>query len=305
MKGFPPSLRLLLENPEIVKLGVGIQGDAKLLHRSWNVSMASCIDLSLFARSIDSLLFANGLGRYGSSTYVGELEAAVNPRPVQRVFQGRYTDGLGLATLFLLYRHKSLVKGSVTTSDWSADLSSEQLDCASLLNSPVAMSLHTSHNDVDASEDAIAGYLVFFSVLEEAAILPTSQIPKRGYFMFDAVDGLLYPPLRGEKRDITTLPLTVEQSQFSKGHIYIQEYRLSLGASYYPLWTPNNPEYIPILPPLDPVATAFLVEYHDSDLATLPTQVNWRSAFSNYSILIPTHYIQAFLQRAPRRVPAS
>jgi hypothetical protein len=51
--GFPNSLRDVLENYEIVKAGVGIEGDARKLWRDYGVSLLGAVELSQLARVSD------------------------------------------------------------------------------------------------------------------------------------------------------------------------------------------------------------------------------------------------------------
>ncbi|CAE6416998.1 unnamed protein product [Rhizoctonia solani] len=53
MRGFPNSLRDVLENYEIVKAGVGIAGDARKLWRDYGVSLLGAVELSQLARVSD------------------------------------------------------------------------------------------------------------------------------------------------------------------------------------------------------------------------------------------------------------
>ncbi|KAF8922276.1 ribonuclease H-like domain-containing protein [Mucidula mucida] len=97
MDSFPSLLKDLLENPAILKVGVGIQDDAKKLFRDWNVSVLSCVDLSLLARSVD------------------------NAR-----WKGRYSAPIGLSRLVESYFNCVLPKGRISRSNWAATLSEEQ-----------------------------------------------------------------------------------------------------------------------------------------------------------------------------------
>ncbi|KAF9036505.1 ribonuclease H-like protein [Hymenopellis radicata] len=97
MDSFPSRLKELLENPAVLKVGVGIQNDVKKLYRDWNVSVLSCVDLSLLARSVD------------------------NAR-----WKGRYSDPIGLARLVESYFNCVLPKGRISRSNWAATLSEEQ-----------------------------------------------------------------------------------------------------------------------------------------------------------------------------------
>ncbi|KAF7982105.1 hypothetical protein HWV62_30437 [Athelia sp. TMB] len=92
----------LLEDPSVVKAGVGIQGDSRKLYNDWGISMRNCVDLSLLARSVD------------------------NAR-----WKGRYANPIGLARLVETYEQLSLPKGKVQRSNWeAAPLSPMQQDYA-------------------------------------------------------------------------------------------------------------------------------------------------------------------------------
>ncbi|KAF7310627.1 3'-5' exonuclease domain-containing protein [Mycena chlorophos] len=100
MKVIPAGLQMFLEDPSILKAGVGIQGDAKKLYKDYGLNMTGCLDLALLARSVD------------------------NPR-----WKGKYSDPLGLARLIAAYEDLLLVKGKVTRSNWEKKLDSTQLEC--------------------------------------------------------------------------------------------------------------------------------------------------------------------------------
>ncbi|KAJ7655160.1 ribonuclease H-like domain-containing protein [Mycena polygramma] len=102
MKRFPKQLRTVLEDSNVVKAGVGIQGDAKKLYNDCSVDVRNCVDLSLLARSVD------------------------NTR-----WKGRYKDPIGLARLIATYEDRLLSKGKVTRSNWENYLDPEQREYAS------------------------------------------------------------------------------------------------------------------------------------------------------------------------------
>jgi len=101
MTEFPGKLEELLENPDIVKAGVGIQYDCKKLYADWHVTVRNCVDLSLLARCVD------------------------NAR-----WKGRYTDPIGLSRLVETYEELSLPKGRIQRSNWEAHLSEIQQEYA-------------------------------------------------------------------------------------------------------------------------------------------------------------------------------
>ncbi|KAJ7596714.1 ribonuclease H-like domain-containing protein, partial [Mycena floridula] len=102
MSAVPEKLVALLTDPNIVKAGVGIQGDIKKIHKDLNICTRSCVDLSLLARTVD------------------------NAR-----WKGPYKNPIGLARLTEVYENKALGKGLITRSNWELDLSPEQIEYAS------------------------------------------------------------------------------------------------------------------------------------------------------------------------------
>ncbi|KAF8640505.1 hypothetical protein AX17_000167 [Amanita inopinata Kibby_2008] len=101
MKEFPEKLRQLLENPRVLKAGVGIQYDAEKLFRDYNISMRGCVDLSLLARTVD------------------------NAR-----WKGPYKSSIGLARLIEAYESRTLGKGKVRRSNWQRMLNESQQEYA-------------------------------------------------------------------------------------------------------------------------------------------------------------------------------
>ncbi|KAF4605493.1 hypothetical protein EYR40_004277 [Pleurotus pulmonarius] len=97
MNEIPEKLIQILENPDIVKAGVGIQGDVHKLYKDHKVNVKNCVDLSLLARSAD------------------------NPR-----WKGKYNSSIGLARLIEEYEDETLQKGKITRSNWEAILSTAQ-----------------------------------------------------------------------------------------------------------------------------------------------------------------------------------
>ncbi|KAJ3777574.1 ribonuclease H-like domain-containing protein, partial [Lentinula raphanica] len=116
MQYLPDGLAEILENPRIVKVGVGIQNDAKKLYKDLGVCLNSCVDLSLFVKCVDSGLFAGPfLGPY-----------------FKRLFRGPYTSSIGLARLAEVYEGLVLTKGKITRSNWDLELTPAQLTYAAL-----------------------------------------------------------------------------------------------------------------------------------------------------------------------------
>ncbi|CAK5264871.1 unnamed protein product [Mycena citricolor] len=97
-----PNLKTFLEDPLIVKAGVGIQGDATKMFRDYRVDIRGCVDLSYLARTVD------------------------NAR-----WKGSYSQPIGLARLIATYEDRLLVKGKITRSNWERNqLSVEQQEYA-------------------------------------------------------------------------------------------------------------------------------------------------------------------------------
>ncbi|RDB28430.1 Werner Syndrome-like exonuclease [Hypsizygus marmoreus] len=101
MQEFPSNLRDFLESPDFVKAGVAIQYDVKKLYKDYGVSTRNCVDLSLFARSVD------------------------NDR-----WKGKYSSPLGLARLVETYENLLLPKGRITRSNWEDELNTQQIEYA-------------------------------------------------------------------------------------------------------------------------------------------------------------------------------
>ncbi|KAK7064521.1 exonuclease domain-containing protein, partial [Favolaschia claudopus] len=103
MSSFPTNLQSFLEDPDIVKAGVGIQGDARKLYNDFSVNLRNCVDLSLLARSVD------------------------NAR-----WKGKYSDPIGLARLIGVYEDRLLTKGRITRSNWENVLDAAQRECTQI-----------------------------------------------------------------------------------------------------------------------------------------------------------------------------
>ncbi|KAM0721739.1 hypothetical protein Q7P37_002664 [Cladosporium fusiforme] len=99
----PPSLRAFLENPEIVKTGVNIGGDATRIKNCFGVQTRGCLELS----------HLHSLVKFGETA-------------PQRV--NRKLVSLGAQVQDIL--HLPLAKGNVRTSSWSKRLDSRQIDYA-------------------------------------------------------------------------------------------------------------------------------------------------------------------------------
>ncbi|KAG9099429.1 hypothetical protein FS749_001289 [Ceratobasidium sp. UAMH 11750] len=102
MHDFPERLREVLEDPNIVKVGVGIAGDAKKLWRDHAVSLLGAVELSHFARSADE-------SRWG---------------------MGKSHELISLTRLLEAYRSRRLCKGKTRMSNWELPLTVQQMDYA-------------------------------------------------------------------------------------------------------------------------------------------------------------------------------
>ncbi|EMD41589.1 hypothetical protein CERSUDRAFT_110166 [Gelatoporia subvermispora B] len=91
--GPPEKLKEILEDPTIVKTGVGIQFDCKKLWTDWGVNVRNAVDLSLLAKSADN-----------------------------KRWKGPYSEGISLLRLAEAYENCTLDKGKITTSNWEATL---------------------------------------------------------------------------------------------------------------------------------------------------------------------------------------
>ena len=135
---FPPILRRVLQNPKILKTGVGIQNDVNKLWIDWGVSVTNVVDLGLLAKSIDSQLFRERLGRYQDLLYYPQhlqVDDGDNTPPydpyAQRLFRGPLKEGVGLARLAKTFQSIDMDKAkSVTRSNWELPLKQRQITCA-------------------------------------------------------------------------------------------------------------------------------------------------------------------------------
>ncbi|KAF8323471.1 ribonuclease H-like domain-containing protein [Cantharellus anzutake] len=53
-KKIPPSLRVLIESPRILKLGVGIEEDAAKVRRDFGIEFHGAVELTFLARTFNS-----------------------------------------------------------------------------------------------------------------------------------------------------------------------------------------------------------------------------------------------------------
>ncbi|KAJ3718347.1 hypothetical protein C8R42DRAFT_644169 [Lentinula raphanica] len=258
MQYLPDGLAEILENPRIVKVGVGIQNDAKKLYKDLGVCLNSCVDLSLFVKCVDSGLFAGRLERYADvppqSSFPSKLptlpsdcqkprefygsEAFLGPY-FKRLFRGPYTSSIGLARLAEVYEGLVLTKGKITRSNWDLELTPAQLTYAAL--------------------DAYAGSIVYSHLTRLFHLLDPSRRPKRQFYAFDCIRGALYHCCGNTRR--TLLGEQMEDSElphFGNGYVLRptfhpveEEIMLHLqGVGSDQLsglvpWSCSNPEYDP------------------------------------------------------------
>ncbi|KAH9043779.1 ribonuclease H-like protein [Lactarius pseudohatsudake] len=139
MPAFPSGLRDLLESVESVKVGVGIQYDCKKLWRDHRVSVRNCVDLALLARSVDTR------------------------------WKGPYGGGIGLSRLADTYLGRRLAKGRTQTSDWEAELSTQQKEYA--------------------ANDCHSSVAIYRTLIRRALIL--ERAPEPEWYTFHAIGGVL------------------------------------------------------------------------------------------------------------------
>ncbi|KAG7099505.1 hypothetical protein E1B28_001351 [Marasmius oreades] len=230
LRFFPPKLRLLLINPFITKSGVGIQYDVTKLWTDCGISVSSCVDLSLLARSIDSTLFAYRLGDYSHIPLYPQSSPTVdNPYdPYEhRLFRGPFKNPIGLARFARMFQGTELDKGRTARSNWESPLSSQQIKYA--------------------AADATTSYSTYFSLLNLLNPIPSDLCPKRKYFMFDAIRGAKYLPIQPEQR----LPYpTISTFTDSDAESYLHGLApIQQPHGLFP-WSLTNPEYDPAPRPI-------------------------------------------------------
>ncbi|KAJ3811827.1 hypothetical protein F5876DRAFT_75444 [Lentinula aff. lateritia] len=254
MRNLPDGLAEILENPRIVKVGVGIQNDAKKLFRDLRICLNSCVDLSLFVKCVDSGLFAERLDRYAgipllSSAFIPPSLPPDSTSPWEfyasetflgphfhRLFRGSYLTSIGLARLAETYEGIVLTKGKITRSNWDLELSPVQITYAAL--------------------DAYAGSVVYTHLIRLFSLLEPTRRPKREFYAFDCIRGTLYNCCGDNRR--TLLGEQMEDTELPRGYTILptfnpveDEIALHLHGvgSDQPrgliVWNPSNPEYDP------------------------------------------------------------
>jgi len=138
MEAFPGGLRDLLESGKSVKVGVGIQYDCKKLWKDHRVSVRNCVDLALLARSVDTR------------------------------WKGPYGGAIGLSRLAETYLGRKLAKGRARTSNWEAELSTQQQEYA--------------------ANDCHSSVAIYRTLIQRALVLDRVE---KEWFTFDAIKGVL------------------------------------------------------------------------------------------------------------------
>jgi hypothetical protein len=163
MNAFPENLAVLLANPAVSKVGVGMQSDVLRINRDYNTSpIRGCVDLSLLARCVD------------------------NAR-----WKGSYKAAIGLRKLVHVYLNKQLTKSNnVILSNWEWNpLTQRQIHCKYNFYS-VFGCCHFLHTLTDAAADAYVGYAIY----KRLASLPVPASLLSRYYTFDMFAGRLYNP---------------------------------------------------------------------------------------------------------------
>ncbi|KAH8990746.1 ribonuclease H-like protein [Lactarius akahatsu] len=102
MERFPRKVKELIESSKVPKMGVNIRNDGRKLFCDYGILSSNLIELGALAGQIDSSF------------------ASIFKRPI-----------VSLATVVSYYLKKALDKGPVRTSDWSKDLTRDQMIYAS------------------------------------------------------------------------------------------------------------------------------------------------------------------------------
>jgi len=120
--------------------------------------MRNCVDLSLFARTVDNAKWA-----------------------------GKYNSPIGLARLIACYEWRSLVKGRISRSDWAAVLNSKQQECE--ISTYLLSIILTFFLGPDAGNDAHAGYTLYKKFEAMMPLMPS--LPKAAWYSFNVHRGNL------------------------------------------------------------------------------------------------------------------
>ncbi|KAH9064583.1 ribonuclease H-like domain-containing protein [Lactarius vividus] len=129
MERFPRKVKELIESSKVPKMGVNIRNDGRKLFCDYGVLSSNLIELGALAGQIDSSF------------------ASIFKRPI-----------VSLASVVSYYLKKALDKGPVRTSDWSKDLTREQM--------------------IYASNDVHSGLMVYKSLMKTAQSSKAKLLPE-------------------------------------------------------------------------------------------------------------------------------
>ncbi|KAH9968063.1 ribonuclease H-like domain-containing protein [Russula dissimulans] len=132
MKRFPEKVKELIESSKVPKTGVNIRNDGMKLFRDYGVFASNLVELGALACQVD------------------EGFALTFKRPI-----------VALAKVVSYCLHKTLDKGPVRTSDWSKDLTREQM--------------------IYASNDVHSGLMVYRSLMEAASSSSKTRLTPERY----------------------------------------------------------------------------------------------------------------------------
>lgn len=134
----------------------GCLDDCKKLWKDHRVSVRNCVDLALLARSAD------------------------NTR-----WKGPYKGGIGLSRLADTYLGQKLAKGRVQTSNWEAELSTQQKECEDVI---LFLLCHVEWI-ADAANDCHSSVAIYRTLKQRA--LRMERVPEEDWYTFDAIKGVL------------------------------------------------------------------------------------------------------------------
>ncbi|KAH8114056.1 ribonuclease H-like domain-containing protein [Phellopilus nigrolimitatus] len=149
------AVREILVNPDIEKVGVNIRGDAKQLHRQYNVDTHACVELSYVARSLHSRVWPERVSFW---------TRLLHPKWWLVAPMGKFFDTIGLVKLVAHYLSAALDK-TEQRSNWGEPLTAGQIRYA--------------------ASDSDAANLIYLELRNDPRF---AQIPPITY-SFDMVDG--------------------------------------------------------------------------------------------------------------------
>ncbi|KAH9043609.1 ribonuclease H-like domain-containing protein [Lactarius hengduanensis] len=130
--GFPRKVKEIIESSKVPKMGVNIRNDGRKLFCDYGILSSNLIELGALAGQIDSNF------------------ASIFKRPI-----------VSLASVVSYYLKKALDKGPVRTSDWSKDLTRDQM--------------------IYASNDVHSGLMVYKSLMKTAQSSKAKLLPEKLY----------------------------------------------------------------------------------------------------------------------------